>query len=471
MRILVQVIIESDQEATPALVEDVACLEGGTLSPETFGLRLDEAKQMLAGIQQVMTAQQVKDYVEHQRQCSHCQQSLVCKGHHQIGLRTLFGKLTLSSPRLYTCSCQPQAQRSWSPVATLFSERSTPELLCLEVRWASLMSYGLTVGFMSDLLPMEHQLSTSTVSRHVHQLAEHLEQELGDEQPSFIEGCPVQWYELPEPGAPLTVSLDGGYVHARTPERRKDGSFEVIVGKSTTGEGTTTSFGLVSSYDTKPRRRLFEVLQAQGMQMNQAVTFLTDGGDTVRDLTEGHNPLAEHFLDWFHITMRLTVLNQMAKGISVQHKGEEFEKELERVKWFLWHGNAYKALQALEGLELDIDAEASNEAQKLARTLHEFDHYIRTNRSSIPNYGDRYRNEEAISSAMAESAVNQIVSRRFVKKQQMRWTRQGAHLLLQIRTQVLNDALHKTFQRWYPGMAQREPKQNTPVAESNILAS
>lgn len=114
---------------------------------------------------------------------------------------------------------------------------------------------------------MEHQLSTSTVSRHVHQVAERLEQELGDEQPSFIEGCPAQWYELPEPAAPLTVSLDGGYVHARTPERRKDGSFEVIVGKSTTGEGTTTSFGLVSGYDTKPRRRLFEVLQAQGLHM------------------------------------------------------------------------------------------------------------------------------------------------------------------------------------------------------------
>lgn len=76
---------------------------------------------------------------------------------------------------------------------------------------------------------MEHQLSTSTVSRHVHQVAERLEQELGDEQPSFIEGCPAQWYELPEPGVPLTVSLDGGYVHARSPESRKDGSFEYVI--------------------------------------------------------------------------------------------------------------------------------------------------------------------------------------------------------------------------------------------------
>ena len=180
----------------------------------------------------------------------------------------------------------------------------------------------------------------------------------------------------------------------------------MIVGKSTTGEGATTSFELVSGYDSKPRRRLFEVLQAQGMQMNQTVTFLTDGGETIRDLTEGHNPIAEHVLDWFHITMRLTVLNQMAKGVSVHDKGKEFQKDMEGVKWLLWHGNVYKALQVLEDLTWDVDAEASSEAQKLARTLREFDHYIRTNRSSISNYGDRYRNEEAISTSVAESTVN-----------------------------------------------------------------
>ncbi len=60
MRIRVQVLIESDQEATPLHVEEVACFERDQLAPETLGLRLDEAKQMLAGVQQVMTASQSK---------------------------------------------------------------------------------------------------------------------------------------------------------------------------------------------------------------------------------------------------------------------------------------------------------------------------------------------------------------------------------------------------------------------------
>ena len=281
MRIRIQVLIESDQEVAPLHAEEVACFERQQLTPETLGLRLEEAKQMLANVQQVMTESQVEEYVEQQRQCPCCQQPLARKGRHQIGVRTLFGKLTLSSPRLYTCSCQPHQKHSWSPVAALFPERSTPELLYQEVRLASLLSYGVTLKLLGDLLPMEHQLSTSTLSRHVHQVAERLESELGDEQPSFITGCPAEWYELPEPAAPLMVSIDGGYVHARSKTQRKDGSFEVIVGKSTTGDGTTTRFGLVSGYDTKPRRRLFEILQAQGYLLtNQAGSQIAESSRT-----------------------------------------------------------------------------------------------------------------------------------------------------------------------------------------------
>ena len=78
-----------------------------------------------------------------------------------------------------------------------------------------------------------------------------------------------------------------------------------------------------------------------------------------------------------------------------------------------------------------------------------------------PNYGDRYRHGEPISTAMAESAVNQIISTRFVKTQQMKWTERGAHLLLQVRTHVLNGDLRDLFCRWYPGMqTSEEPVQH-----------
>jgi hypothetical protein len=68
----------------------------------------------------------------------------------------------------------------------------------------------------------------------------------------------------------------------------------------------------------------------------------------------------------------------------------------------------------------------------------------------VPNYGERYRNGERIASGFVESAINQVVSKRMVKKQQMGWSQRGAHLLLQIRTRVLDEEWENTFQRWYP---------------------
>src|SRR6266498_4235719 len=89
-------------------------------------------------------------------------------------------------------------------------------------------------------------------------------------------------------------------------------------------------------------------------------------------------------------------------------------------------------------IDLDNTEQPSIEQRKLLRAVTEFGGYIRANGAWIPNYGERYRCGEAISSAFVESTVNQVVSKRMVKQQQMRWTPEGAHLLLQTRTRTLN---------------------------------
>ena len=93
--------------------------------------------------------------------------------------------------------------------------------------------------------------------------------------------------------------------------------------------------------------------------------------------------------------------------------------------------------------------------RKLLKTVEEFQTYVENNTGFIPNYGERYRYGETISTAFVESTVNQVVSKRMVKQQQMRWSPRGAHLLLQVRTQVLNEDLRSTFCRWYAGFDQR----------------
>jgi hypothetical protein len=66
------------------------------------------------------------------------------------------------------------------------------------------------------------------------------------------------------------------------------------------------------------------------------------------------------------------------------------------------------------------------------------------------NYGERFRAGERISTGFVESVVNQIVDKRFDKRQSMRWTPRGAHLLLQTRTRVLNGDLDQLVRLRYP---------------------
>jgi hypothetical protein len=44
------------------------------------------------------------------------------------------------------------------------------------------------------------------------------------------------------PDSPLTVGIDGGYVHARDGDNGKAGWFELIVGKSVLSEGDAKCF-------------------------------------------------------------------------------------------------------------------------------------------------------------------------------------------------------------------------------------
>ncbi len=181
----------------------------------------------------------------------------------------------------------------------------------------------------------------------------------------------------------------------------------------------TKCFGFVQIYDQKPRRRLWELMKSQGMQENQQVVFMSDGGEDVRRVQEYLHPHGEHY--WFHITMRLTVLQQQAKSLKAEQEeaGAVVSKQVESVKNLLWHGNVEEVLERLANLLIDLDLirKYAAAAEKLAGGVAEFRTYIRNNQESIPNFGERYRQGETISTAFVESTINQVVSRRFAKRQ------------------------------------------------------
>jgi len=143
-----------------------------------------------------------------QRTCSHCGHERSCKGRHHIVFRTPFGKLRLESPRLYHCQCESDDRTSFSPLAELLQERSSPELLYLETKFAALVSYGLTVELLQEVLPIGQELSTTAIRQRVSQTAQRLDDELGEEQDMFIGGRQRDWDRLPDPAAPLVSALE-----------------------------------------------------------------------------------------------------------------------------------------------------------------------------------------------------------------------------------------------------------------------
>jgi hypothetical protein len=458
MKIKIQVVVELENGQTQ-VIQEVAQIERGTLQPENLGLSLAEAKTLLQKTQSILIEQQVATYLAENSSCLHCKNQLLHKDKRTIVYRTLFGKLHIQSHRLFHCECQEQPTRSFNPVAKLLTERTSPELLYLESKFASLMSYGLSVKLLQEVLPIEGEINTTAIRNNLHSLGQRLEDELGEEDGTYIDGCQREWDKLPKPDLPLVLGLDGGYVRSADKKSSAKSNFEVIVGKSIKADGTSRQFGGVYSYDTKPQRRIFEVLKSQGMQMNQQVTFLSDGDNKLRELQLYLNPNAEYLLDWFHITMRLTVMSQMAKGLNQTESEADIPKQIERIKWCLWHGNVFKGQQAIDSLVDDLEIEVFEddsqlETKKLFKMAMEFQTYISNNQHYIPNYGERWRNGEAIATGFVESTVNQVISKRFVKKQQMRWTPKGAHLLLQVRISVLNEELHGKFKQWYPGLKQ-----------------
>ena len=211
MRVKLQLVMCSDdgQEET---ITDLVTLQKDSQHIEHLGLILREAKQLLNTIQKRLLQHQVDAFLDGSSTCPDCGTPLKAKGYHTRSFRTLFGTFKLSSPRLFHCRCTRRKTTSFRPLSALLTESAAPELLFMETKWASLVSYGLTVDALTDFLPLEVTLDVKTVRHDTLKVAERCEAELGEEQWSFIEGCPRDWGNLPIPDGPITVGIDGGYV-------------------------------------------------------------------------------------------------------------------------------------------------------------------------------------------------------------------------------------------------------------------
>jgi hypothetical protein len=79
------------------------------------------------------------------------------------------------------------------------------------------------------------------------------------------------------------------------------------------------------------------------------------------------------------------------------------------------------------------------------------DGYLTNQSAWLVDYAERHRAGLRVGTAITEGTANFLVNRRMNKSQQMRWSRRGADLLLQVRCAIYNGTLGSGFgQKFQP---------------------
>ena len=395
-------------------------------SPEIVGLTLDEGKRLAAATQAEIVRAQVAVMGERHRWCEQCGTKLSSKGYYRATFRSLFGDVAVRVRRLRACKCDADTGYTKSFSVGAATGGLAPELAYVTSKFAALAPFARVADLLSELLPIGGAANAGTVRNRTLRVGTTVATTASRVLPmSGSDGA-----------TPVVVGLDGGYVRSRhwRPER----NFEVIAGKVIGSDGAQHRFAFTREGASEDQ--FAAALTRAGVRDHTPAAVLSDGDTGLRNLQRRVLPEATVVLDWFHIAMRFEHVLKAATGLEVL-TGEIRRRDIERAKWCLWHGRWKRCLIRLAGLCRRSEAERNRHIEgvpALRHHLRDLVGYLEANQSGLVNYGARHRRGDPISTAFVQSAINEIISRRMIKKQQMRWTRWTVQPFLNVRVTVLD---------------------------------
>ena len=152
---------------------------------EAVGLCLKDSKDLLGRLQHAVVEAQAAAYVNRHRRCS-LRLPSAWQGAVPDRLPHRVRPCSARKPALLPLSAaSPADSQTFSPLAELFTEHTAPELLYLETRWASLVSFGMTADLLKDVLPVGSTANAATIRQHLHKVAARQDADLGGEQPGL----------------------------------------------------------------------------------------------------------------------------------------------------------------------------------------------------------------------------------------------------------------------------------------------
>src|SRR5260370_2185138 len=158
-------------------------------------------------------------------------------------------------------------------------------------------------------------------------------------------------------------------------------------------------------------------------------------------------------------SMRLRHIEQMGPSIMELFPEVEALGKISRLRHQMWNGQWRGALHRMrdcyQGIHVITRTVTSLHAERVKRFhrhLIDLRDYLLGNQGNLTNYGKARRDGLRISSAPAESGMNHLINKRMGKRQPMRWSPDGAHLLLQVRCAVLDHRLDDALSGMVPSL-------------------
>jgi hypothetical protein len=398
-----------------------------------LGLTLAEAKLLLAQVQQQVVAAQAHHHAMFRPDCQSCGERYHAKGWRPHRIATLFGEVRVKLPRLACggCGCG-ETGVNWPSHC-----RSTPGLDELQARLSALMPYRVAADLLQHVLPIDAGTSPETLRSHTLQVGKRLGAAAAEKPPIAATA--------------ITISLDSTFIRSRDDGERH---LEVRVGNVETVDGGRQVFGAVTRAETDITALIKRTLETVGRTDATEVTAFTDGCPGLRAVLANAGVMKPPVFDWFHIAMRLQHSKQAAANLSADEPDRVTAKavivaEVERLHWRIWNGKAKNAQRSIKRIRKVMHVFKGEHSQgvkgvasrKLWHALHAVDKYLRGQAAWLVNYAKRHRASLRVGTSITEGTANFLVNRRMNKSQQMRWSRNGADLLLQVRCAVYNGTL------------------------------
>ena len=402
------------------------------LTTSALGLSLDEGKTLLASAQQYLVRAQCEGIAEAHSNCEQCNAKLSFKGWHQRQIRTVFGRVTVRSARVRFCACAGQrAGASYSPLVQMLPACVTPELEYLQVKWAAHLPYACATKLLAEVLPIADAISITGAKRRVRAVG------------TALESSPAAAVHAVSPSLVSALAVDSVWLRHCNPPWGQGRHVNMVVGRACFENGSSRVYAYVHNQAISAATRLNGFLRDSGVDPKARITIFSDGaGEFDKAARDCAQPLCR-ILDWFHIAMKFKATENSVFGCKMIEplERDDFVREIRSAKWLVWHGKIGKALARIKTLDRELLRRAQYEFSTLWWNLRKTASYLESNTRYVVKYAQRHYKGLPVSSAIAESAVNEVVSYRMAKKRQMRWSDQGAHLLAQVRVHEINGEL------------------------------